>query len=244
VLIHRDFAQQEVRIAAMLSGDSELLAACEGDVYLGVARRLGFANDSMSPDELLAVRNMFKTVVLGINYGLGTRALALRTGRSLFEAGEIQARLKARFRRYEDYAAGVQDHAGLNLEIGTCFGWTMHCPSGINPRTVRNFPIQATAAEILHVACIMAEERGLEVVAPVHDAIMIEADASHADDATAALDKVMRDAAAVVLRGYELPSDKQVVHAGQSFFDKNGASMWETISRLVAKFDTRKENVL
>jgi DNA polymerase I len=90
----------------------------------------------------------------------------------------------------------------------------------------------------------MAEERGLEVVAPVHDAIMIEADASHADDATAALDKVMRDAAAVVLRGYELPSDKQVVHAGQSFFDKNGASMWETISRLVAKFDTRKENVL
>jgi DNA polymerase-1 len=48
-LIHRDYCQQEVRIAAVLSGDAELLAACEsGDVYLGIARQLGFLRDSMS----------------------------------------------------------------------------------------------------------------------------------------------------------------------------------------------------
>ena len=47
-LVHRDFCQQEVRIAAVLSGDSELLAACEsGDVYLGIAKQLGFLRDSM-----------------------------------------------------------------------------------------------------------------------------------------------------------------------------------------------------
>ena len=35
-LIHRDYSQQEVRIAAVLSGDSALLEACEsGDVYFG-----------------------------------------------------------------------------------------------------------------------------------------------------------------------------------------------------------------
>ena len=231
VLLHRDYQQQEVRIAAVVSGDGALLEACEsGDVYLGIARLLGFAET----DE---TRNLFKTVVLGIQYGVGYRALALRTGISLFEAGEILARLKARFRKFEEYAASVVDHAGLHLEVSTPLGWTMKCPSGINPRTVRNFPVQSTAAEILHVACILAERRGLTAVAPVHDAIMIEAPLDQANEASAALDRVMRDAAAVVLRGYELPSDVQPIYPGSRFFDKRGVEMWETITRLVSKFE-------
>ena len=43
-LIHRDYCQQEVRIAAVVSGDTALLEACEsGDVYLGIAGQLGLA---------------------------------------------------------------------------------------------------------------------------------------------------------------------------------------------------------
>ena len=139
---------------------------------------------------------------------MGFRSLAARTGISLFEAGEILARLRARFRRFEDYAQSVRDYAGLHLEIGTPFGWWMQCPSGINPRTVRNFPMQSTGSEILHVACVLAERRGIEVVAPVHDAIMAEGPADQAEELSAALDQVMGDAAAVVLRGYRLPTDQ------------------------------------
>ena len=107
-LVHRDYRQQEVRIAAVLSGDSALLQACEsGDVYLGVAQQLGFLPDSLNEQERKAVRTLFKTVVLGIQYGLGFRSLAVRTGISLFEAGEILARLRARFHRFEDYAQSV-----------------------------------------------------------------------------------------------------------------------------------------
>ena len=105
-LVHRDYCQQEVRIAAVQSGDSALLAACEsGDVYLGIAEQLGFLPASLNEAERKAVRSLFKTVVLGIQYGLGFRSLAVRTGISLFEAREIQARLRARFYRFEDYAA-------------------------------------------------------------------------------------------------------------------------------------------
>ena len=128
-LVHRDYRQQEVRIAALLSEDFALLQACEsGDVYLGIAQQLGFLPDSLNAQERKAVRTLFKTVVLGIQYGLGFRSLAARTGISLFEAGEILARLRARFRRFEDYAQSVRDHAGLHLEIGTPFGWWMQCP--------------------------------------------------------------------------------------------------------------------
>ena len=236
VLIHRDYCQQEVRIAAVLSGDTALLEACEsGDVYLGIAGQLGFISESMTPAELKAVRTLFKTVVLGIQYGLGAFSLAVRAGISLYEAGEILARLRARFRVFEDWTRRVADRAGLTLEISTPLGWIMQCPPGINPRTVRNFPIQSSGSEILHVACVLAERRGVHVVAPVHDAIMAEAPAEQAEDVSIALDRVMRDAAAVVLRGYELPTDVKMVTAGQRYFDERGEAMWNTVNKLISK---------
>jgi hypothetical protein len=240
VLIHRDYRQQEVRIAAIKSGDTVLLDACEsGDVYLGIAKQLGIAPADATPETHKAVRSMFKTVVLGIQYGLGARSLALRTGVSLYEAAEILARLRARFRVFENYAQCVLDQAGLELEIGTPYGWYMQCPPEINPRTVRNFPIQSTASEILHVACILAERRGVEIVAPVHDALMAEADLDCADEASAALDRVMRDASSLVLRGYEIPTDKQVIRPGTRYHDDRGAEMWGTVERLLAELEAK-----
>jgi hypothetical protein len=240
VLIHRDFRQQEPQIAAVLSGDQALLEACQsGDVYLGIAKRLGLAPQDATGDSHRELRALFKTVVLGILYGLQPRSLMARTGVSLFEAAEILARLRARFRVFEEYVQRVLDHAGVQLEIRTPFGWVMQCPPGINPRTVRNFPIQAVAAEVLHVASILAERRGIPLVAPIHDALVAEADLDRADEVSAALDRVMCDASIVVLRGYELQTDEQIVRPGNRFFDKNGLEMWNTIRRLLAKLDEK-----
>ena len=238
VLVHRDYCQQEVRIAAVLSGDTALLQACEsGDVYLGIAEQLGFLSESMDADERKAVRALFKTVVLGIQYGLGARSLAVRAGISRYEAGEILARLRARFRVFEDYTQCVLDHAGLRLEIGTPFGWYMQCPPGINPRTVRNFPIQSTGSEILHVACILAERRGIELVAPIHDALLAEGPLNDAEELSRSLDQLMGDAAAMVLRGYRLPTDYQIIKPGEHYQDERGVAMWRTVTRLVAKLE-------
>ena len=209
-------------------------------MYLGIAEQLGFISATTTPEELEVVRALFKTVVLAIQYGIGPFSLAVRTGLSLFEAGEILARLRARFRVFEDYARRVTDRAGLDLEISTPLGWVMQCPPGINPRTVRNFPIQSTAAEVLHVACVLAERRGIRIVAPVHDAIMAEAPIGQAEEVSAALDRVMRDAASSILRGYELPTDVQMIGAGQRFFDKRGAAMWRTVDRLVKKLEEQR----
>lgn len=237
-LIHRDYKQQEVRIAAVLSGDSALLEACEsGDIYLAVAEQLGFLRASMTAAEVKAVRKLFKAVVLGIQYGLGAKSLALRTGLSRYEAAEILARLKARFRIFEEFAGRTVDRAGLTLELTTPLGWIMQCPSGINPRTVRNFPMQSTGSEILHAACILAERRGIRVVAPVHDAIMVEAPVAEVAERSVALDRVMREAAAVVLRGYELPTDEQLIMPGENFRDDRGAEMWETVLRHMRRLE-------
>ena len=240
VLVHRDYSQQEVRIAANLSGDGELLAACEsGDVYTAVATQLGSMREGMDPAEREAVRALFKTVVLGILYGLGPHSLALRTGISLAEAGEILARLKARFRKFEEFVSRVADHAGLELEIRTPLGWVMRCPSGTRRNQLRNWPMQSTGSEVLHVAGVLAERRGLELVASVHDALMAEGPAEHAADISRALDRVMRDAAAIVLRGYELPTDKQIIRPGNTTTISAAPQMWDTVTRLVAKLEER-----
>ena len=122
-LVHRDYKQQEMYIAALLSGDSELLAACEtGDVYLGIGKQLGLVPQDATKHPL---RNMLKSVCLGISYGLGVKSLALRTGISIPEAGEILARLRARFRRYEDFALRWRTEPGCcsscpHRSVGAC----------------------------------------------------------------------------------------------------------------------------
>jgi DNA polymerase I-like protein with 3'-5' exonuclease and polymerase domains len=198
---------------------------------------LGFLHNSVTDAERGAVRVLFKTVVLGIQYGLGARSLAVRAGISLSEAYEILARLRARFHVFEAFARSVLDHAGLKLEIATPLGWYMQCPPNINPRTVRNFPVQSTGSEILHVLCILAERRGIELVASIHDAVMAEGPLSETEELSRALDQVMGDAAAVVLRGYRLPTEYQIVKPGEHYQDERGAAMWATVTRLLAKLE-------
>ena len=64
--------------------------------------------------------------------------------------------------------------------------------------------------------------------------------AADADDVSVALDRAMRDASAVLLKGYELPTDQQIVRPGEHFTDKRGAQMWDTVSRLVDRLESKR----
>jgi hypothetical protein len=74
-----------------------------------------------------------------------------------------------------------------------------------------------------------------------NDAPMAEAATEDVEAVSAALDRVMRDASAVVLRGYELPTDVQIVRPGGRYQDKRGLSMWATVTRLVARLEQQQE---
>ena len=90
---------------------------------------------------------------------------------------------------------------------------------------------------ILHTACLLAERRGVEIVAPIHDAFVAQCDVRNAEDVAVTFDRVMRDASAIVLRGYELPSDCQIIRPSGRYFDKRGKAMWDTVTGLLAKRD-------
>jgi hypothetical protein len=42
-----------------------------------------------------------------------------------------------------------------------------------------------------------------------------------------------------VLRGYELPTDVQLIGAGQRYFDDRGMEMWDTVTKLLTKLEER-----
>jgi hypothetical protein len=237
-LVHRDYAQQEVRIAAVKAKDPVLLAACRsGDVYLGIAERLGF--DPTKP----GIRDLFKIVVLAINYGAGPHMLAGLAAISLYEAAEIVARLRARFRVFDEWCARSADYAGLKLHLTNELGWSVLCPPGSPVRTIRNWPVQACGAAIMHTVCLLAERRGIEIVAPVHDAFMAQCRAEDLEDVSRELDRCMRDASKLMLDGYEIPTGdedgKWLIRPGQRFFDKRGAAMWGEINRLLDKVEVK-----
>ena len=57
---------------------------------------------------------------------------------------------------------------------------------------------------MLRLACCLATERGIEVCAPVHDAVLIAAPLHRLDEDVAAMCEAMREASSIVLGGFEL----------------------------------------
>src|ERR1700741_4029288 len=137
--------------------------------------------------------------------------LAMRTGLSVIEAQDLLRRLAQTFPTYTSWADNVVDVGQLQGHLSTVFGWTLRTENTPRPTTLRNFPMQANGAEMLRLACCLATERGIRVCAPVHDAVLIEADLDSIDDAVAAIRAAMAEASRIVLDGLEVGTDAEVI---------------------------------
>ena len=80
-----------------------------------------------------------------------------------------------------------------------------------NPRSLANFPMQANGAEMMRLACSMATEAGIRVCAPIHDAVLIEAPVDEIDNAVRRTQAIMAEASRIVLDGFELATDAEIV---------------------------------
>jgi DNA polymerase I-like protein with 3'-5' exonuclease and polymerase domains len=167
------------------------------------------------------------------------QSLAYRTGTSEIEAREILRRLAAAYPVYATWAQQVIDTGVLGGYLSTVFGWTLHVGTQTRGTTLRNFPMQANGAEMLRLACCLATEAGIEVCAPVHDALLIEAPDGEIDDVVVATRAAMAQASALVLDGLEVGTDAAVVRYPDRYADPRGAVMWERVNELLqAKADS------
>lgn len=133
-LAYCDWKSQEVHVAAALSGDCALLDAVRsGDPYLTFAKMAGIAPSEATKQSHKAIRDMCKTALLGANYGMQARSLAVRTGLSVIDAEDLLRRLARTFPTYSEWADHVTDVGQLAGYLSTKFGWTLRTENTVRP---------------------------------------------------------------------------------------------------------------
>jgi hypothetical protein len=241
-LAYVDWSQQEFGIAAALSADEKMLDAYRsGDPYMSFAIQAGAAPKDATKKTHGETRDQFKACVLAVQYGMGAKSLAVRIGGSEARANELLALHKRVYERYWAWSDGVLDHAMLMGRLWTVFGWNLRPSTDPktgappNPRSIRNFPMQANGAEMLRLGCCLLTEAGVRVCAPVHDALLIEARLEDLDDQVALTQKLMRQASGIILSGFELESDAKLVRHPDRYMDVRGEEMWAKVWKLIGE---------
>jgi DNA polymerase I len=237
-----DWEQQEFGISAALSGDPAKQAAyhsADRDPYLAFAKQAGAVPPDATKKSHREKRELFKQCILALQYGMEYRSLALRIGKSEMEARELLRAYRETYPKDCRWSEAIQDHAMVHGELHTVFGWTLHVGEIANPRSLKNFPMQGNGAEMLRLACCIATERGIEVCAPVHDAVLICAPLNRLDQDMAGMRAAMAEASRIVLGGFELRTDVNVIRYPDRYMDGRGQVMWERVMRLIADRQAR-----
>jgi DNA polymerase I len=235
-LAYIDYSSQEIGIAAALSGDPLLIDAFNsGDPYLTFAKQVGAVPQDATKSSHKTIRDRFKAVVLGVNYGMGASALAKRIGCLEIEAKGLLELHQQTYRTFWHWSQAAVDTAILTGVITTTFGWPIHVARESNPRSLMNFPMQANGAEILRLACCMATEEGIEVCAPIHDAVLICAPLENLDACISRTQHIMAEASRIVLDGVSLRTDAEIVRWPERYVDGRGTVMWETVMELLSE---------
>lgn len=220
VLVGADYAQLELRIMAALAGDATLIQRCaEADENdkLNPARdphafvaSLAFraVYERAQKDERKALRDVAKRVVYGMLYGAGAGTIAESIASDETYSGppvtpaSVQTIMDAYFRgfpRVREYRnRAVATAARQGAVYSPLLRRRRIYPVGAVPVTVAlNYPIQSGAADIVNAAVVRLLEAlpGVDptagLIAQVHDALYIEADAARADEVARLLEQAM-----------------------------------------------------
>ena len=231
-----DWSQQEFGIAAALSGDRNMMAAYQSsDPYLAFANQAGAVPQDATKDSHPKERAQFKTCVLGVQYGMGERSLSESLGEPEIVGRELLRLHRETFPSYWQWSQAAVDHAMLFGFIQTVFGWRVHVGAEVNARSLANYPCQANGAEMLRLACCLMTERGIQVCATIHDAVLVEGPSDDIYHIVAEAQRAMREASEIVLNGFSLQSEAEIVRWPNRYSDERGKLMWDRVTGIVAE---------
>jgi len=229
-----DYSQQEFAIAAALSGDPQMKAAYEsGDPYLAFAKQAGAVPSDATKQSHPVERANFKVCALAVQYGMGEESLAKSLGEPAIVGRDLLRLHRQTYPRFWKWSQGAVDYAAIGGRLRTVFGWDIHVGPQPNYRSLANFPCQANGAEMLRLACSLATERGVTVCAPVHDALLVEGPVDDIDRIVFETQQAMREAGEIVLSGFSLQTDAEIVRYPDRYRDERGQQMWDTVTRLL-----------
>ena len=192
VFVSADYSQFELRLAAVLADDTELINDFNGDVDIHTktaAQVYGIPMDDVTK----AQRRDAKVINFGVLYGMSPHGLSAATGMNFTEAKSFidqYFELRAPIRKFID---DTLEHAKTDGFVATYYGRRRPTPD-VNSsnfmvregakRAAANMPIQGTEADLMKLAMLKVDERigdlG-EQILQVHDSILVECPAENAE---------------------------------------------------------------
>jgi hypothetical protein len=244
-----DYTSMEFGAAAALSGEhvssnNPMLDLYQsGDPYLNFGQTVGQLARDAARDMpgVEAKRDQLKVMCLGTQYNMRALTLSTRLGVSYLEAHEMLQLHRGLFSQYWHWSEDWLHHSFSSGMMRTVYGW--QCATGItefSENTIRNWPIQSTCADIFRLAYVWGTRHGLTLIAPVHDAVLLEAPEDRIEADVALMREIMRRASRVVLNPtadgtIELRTDAKIIRYPDRFTDKRGTELWETVLKLLAE---------
>ena len=172
--------------------------------------------------------------MLAVQYGMGANSLAQNTSLPLEEAKHLLNLHKRTFKTFWEWSEGCVHYALLKRRIWTTFGWNLRLSGEINPLSLANFPMQANGSEMLRLALILMSREKIDVCAPVHDAVLVEASLREIDEVVEHSKDLMAKASRIVLGGFELKSEANVIRFPNRFEDsERGVEFWEEVNSIL-----------
>jgi hypothetical protein len=206
-----------------------------GDPYLEFAKQAGAAPRDATKESHGNVRELFKTCVLGVQYGMEANSLAFRIGGPPVLARDLLRAHRHTYPVFWRWSDAAVDTAMLTGSLHTVFGWTIHIGESPNPRSLRNFPMQANGAEMMRIAACLAAERGVPVGGVVHDAFAVCSPLDRLEADVTTMRGAMVEASRAVLGGFELQTDVSVTRWPERYMDPRGEVMWRRVMGLLGR---------
>jgi DNA polymerase-1 len=208
VFVIADYSQIELRIAAKIFGDQEMLSAyAEGRVLHTLTAQSLIRREDVSKDD----RKLAKVVNFGLLYGMGAKGLQSYALRSYGIKMSLEEASLYRRRFFETYPGLKTWHDNErrawqrgDAETRTLIGRHRMDVHRLTDRL--NAPVQGTGADGLKVALALLWERrgkcpGAVPVLVCHDEVVVECDAEQAADAKAWLEKAMIEGMEAIING-------------------------------------------
>jgi len=254
-LAYIDYSGMEFGAGAALSdghigpGNPMLDLYESGDPYLNFGKTVDrIADDATRKTPGVETkREQLKLLCLGAQYSMEALTLSTRLSVSYLEAHEMLRLHRGLFSQYWAWSEDWLHHSLDSGMMRTVFGW--QCATGIselNGRSIRNWPIQSTCADMFRLAYVWGTRHGLVLIAPVHDAVLLEAPEDRIEHDVALMREIMRRASRVILNPtadgtFELRTDAKIIRYPDRFTDPRGTELWETVLKLLDERRQRRE---
>ena len=206
VFVSADYSQFELRLAAVLANDHDLINDfnSEVDIHTKTASEVyGISMDDVTKSQ----RRNAKVINFGVLYGMSPHGLSAATGMSFIEAKKFIDEYFELREPIRKYINKTLEHARTEGYVETNFGRRRPTPDIFSSnfmvragaeRAAANMPIQGTEADLMKLAMIKVDKKieGLgEQILQIHDSILVEAPAENADKIAEILQDTMENIA-------------------------------------------------